>query len=34
MFLQLFISTLIAIFVCCGVGQVVSSIAGKASKNK
>lgn len=34
MFLQLFISTLIAIFVCCGVGQAVSSIANKASKNK
>lgn len=34
MFAQLFISTLVAILVCCAVGQVVSSIAGKASKNK
>lgn len=34
MFIQLFISTLIAIFVCCGVGQVVSTVANKASKNK
>lgn len=34
MFAQLFISTLVAILVCCAVGQVVSSIASKAGKNK
>jgi hypothetical protein len=34
MFIKLFISTLIVILVCCGVGQVVSSIAHAAHKNK
>lgn len=32
MFFQLFISTLIAIVVCCAVGQIVSSAVNKASK--
>ena len=34
MFVQLFISTLVAILVCCAVGQVISTVASKASKNK
>ena len=34
MFLQLFVSTLVAIVVCCVVGQIVSTVAEKASKNK
>lgn len=34
MFMQLFVSTLIAILVCCVVGQIVSSVAGKAHKSK
>lgn len=34
MFIQLFVSTLVAILVCCAVGQVVSTAAHKASKKK
>lgn len=34
MFMQLFISTLIAILVCCAAGQIVSGIANKVHKNK
>ncbi len=34
MFVQLFISTLVAILVCCAVGQVISTVASKAGKNK
>ena len=34
MFVQLFISTLVAIVVCCVVGQIVSSAVNKATKDK
>ncbi len=34
MFMQLFISTLVAILVCCAVGQIVSSAANRAHKSK
>lgn len=34
MFMQLFISTLVAILVCCAVGQIVSGVANKVHKSK
>lgn len=34
MFVQLFIFTLVAIVVCCVVGQIVSSAVNKATKDK
>lgn len=34
MFIQLFISTLVAILVCCAVGQIVSTVASKAGRDK
>ncbi len=34
MFVQLFISTLVAIVVCCVVGQIVSSAVNKVTKDK
>lgn len=32
MFMQLFISTLVAILVCCGAGQIISTVSHKAKK--
>lgn len=34
MFTQLFISTLVAILVCCAVGQIFTTAIHKAHKNK